>query len=198
MRGALLPEPVDHGAFEAFEADRPELQDVGNVIGCRERVRISQADQHAMLRAPDQRDPGLEHDRARPLAANQRARHVEPVLGQKLVEVVAGHASRDAGDPLANPTGMSLDQRAQLRIDRSTPSALVDDGVDGRGFRRAHGESRPVVQQNRQLFDVVDGLAGEQRMRPARVVADHAAERAAAVGRRIRAEGEAMGLGGVA
>ncbi len=141
MRGALLPEPVDHGAFEAFEADGPEPQDVRNVIGCRERVRISQADQHAMLRAPDERDPGLEHDRARPLAPNERASHVEPVLGQQLVEVVAGHASRDAGEPLANPTGMSFAERAQLRIDCSTPAALIDDCVDGRCFRRAHGES---------------------------------------------------------
>ena len=43
-----------------------------------------------------------------------------------------------------------------------------------------------------QLLDVVDGLAGQQRMRAAGVVADHAAERAPAVRRGIGAEGEVV------
>ena len=57
---------------------------------------------------------------------------------------------------------------------------------------------RAVVQQDLQLFDVVDRLAGEQGMRAAGVVADHAAERAAAVRRRIGSERQLMRFGGVA
>ena len=41
---------------------------------------------------------------------------------------------------------------------------------------------------------VVDGLAGEQRVRAARVVADHPAEAAAAVCRRVRAECQLVAL----
>ena len=56
---------------------------------------------------------------------------------------------------------------------------------------RTDPEAFAVVGQHFQPLDVLDGLAGHDRMRAARVVADHAAQGAAAVGRRIGAEGQA-------
>ena len=47
-------------------------------------------------------------------------------------------------------------------------------------------------------FDVVDGLAAQQAMHAATVVADHAAQRAARVRRRIGRVGQMMLLGRIA
>ncbi len=44
----------------------------------------------------------FQHRHAGALAAHQRARHVEPVFGQELVQVVARHAARYPGELLAN------------------------------------------------------------------------------------------------
>ena len=57
---------------------------------------------------------------------------------------------------------------------------------------------RAVVQHDVERVDVVDGLAAHQRVHAARVVADHAAERAAAVRRRIGRERQVVHFGGVA
>ena len=62
-------------------------------------------------------------------------------------------------------------------IASSSASLVLPDGHPG-----------AVVQHHLELVDVVDGLAAHQRMDAARVVADHPAERAAAVRRRIGRE----------
>ena len=56
----------------------------------------------------------------------------------------------------------------------------------------------PSYVQHLELLDVVDGLAGHHRVHAARVVADHAAEGAAACVAGSGAEREAVLLGGVA
>ena len=58
--------------------------------------------------------------------------------------------------------------------------------------------SRPVVEQHAQLFDVIDGLPRQQGMRAAGVVADHAAQRAAAMRRRVGAERQLVALRSIA
>jgi hypothetical protein len=58
--------------------------------------------------------------------------------------------------------------------------------------------SSSLVEQDVEGADVVDGLAAEQAVDPAGVVADHAAERAAAVSCRVGSEGELVLFGFVA
>ncbi len=55
---------------------------------------------------------------------------------------------------------------------------------------------QPVVGEHVQRFNVVAGAAGDDRVGAARVVAEHSAQRAAIVGRRIRPEGQAVQFGG--
>ena len=69
------------------------------MIGGRKRVRVAETDERPVLRAVDQRSLRLEHDRAGAFGADERARHVEAVLGQQLVEVVAGDPARDVREP---------------------------------------------------------------------------------------------------
>ena len=68
--------------------------------------------------------------------------------------------------------------------------------LGGRGATHRH--TRAVIEHNVQRFDVVHYLAGHQPMSAATVVADHAAQRAARVRRRVRAVGQVVQLGGLA
>ncbi len=86
--------------------------------------------------------------------------------------------------------GVAVPQLAQPAVDLAAPAAGADDAVDLRLRRRAHPQPQAVVGEDLQLLDVVGGPAGGQRMHAAGVVADHAADRAPAVGGGIGAEGE--------
>ena len=91
----------------------------------------------------------------------------------------SGNAGADVvGDPLA--------ERAQRRRDAR------------RSARRAERQPLAAVGEHVERVDVVDGLAPRHRVRAAGVVADHPAERAAVVGRRVGAERQPVRRGGVA
>ena len=66
----------------------------------------------------------------------------------------------------------------------------------GRG--PAHRHARAVIKHQVQRFDVVHYLAGHQPMSAATVVADHAAQCAARVRRRVGAVGQVVHFGGIA
>ena len=150
-----------------------------------------------MLRAGDQPELRLEDDRAGALAADEGAREIESMLGQQFVQVVAGHTARNAREARPNLVRVAIAHGAKRRIDLAAASAAAHDGVELRVGRRSDGQQRPVVEQDLQLFDVVDRLARQQGMGAARVVADHAAQRAAAVRGRIGPERQLVHLGGV-
>ena len=93
------------------------------------------------------------------LGADERARDVEAVLGQQLVEVVAGDAPRDVREALADQVGVAVAQVAQPRVDLAPAPALADDllqlsvagRADGaaacrrRAGRRARRRCRPCA-----------------------------------------------------
>src|SRR5690606_28494993 len=127
----------------------------------------------------------------------------EALLVEQLIERVAGDASRDLRESRSDQVLVSIPEVFQLRVYLTAPSALADDSlqlVRGRGSD-THAES--VIREDLQLVQVVRRTrAGaielrQDRVRAARVVADHAAERAAVVRRGVRSEGQAViALGG--
>ena len=147
-----------------------------------------------MLGAWDQFDLCVQDNRARALAADQRAGDVKAVLRQQLIEVVPGDPPRNVRKPFPDQSRVSIANIAQPRVDGAPASAAVGDGFLFGLARFSDGELCPVVQQDSQLVDVVNGLTSQQRMRAARVVSDHAAKRATAVRRGIRPEGQLMRL----
>ena len=163
------------------------------MVGGVEHVGVAEHQRAAVLRARDQAHGRLEHVHARALGADQRAGDVEAVLGQELVEVVARHAARDVGELLPDPVGDLVSELPELRVDLALPAAVGDDPfelvVRGRpdassACRRRAAMSSSITLSRR--------LAGHQRVHAARVVAEHAAERAVLVGRRVRAEGQVV------
>ena len=147
-----------------------------------------------MLRAVDQPKRRSQHNRARALGSDERARDVKAILGQELIEVVARYASRDLREPGAYALRILVSNRPKRGVNRPAAPAFPNDRLQFLFRRRADRQLRSVVQQDRQVVHVVDGLAGEQRVRAARVVADHPAEAAAAVCRRVRAECQLVAL----
>ncbi len=70
------------------------------MVGGDEGIGKSEHDQAAMLRAVLERAMGLEHGDAGALRSHQGAGHVEPVLGQQFVEVIAGNTAGNLGKTL--------------------------------------------------------------------------------------------------
>ncbi len=59
-------------------------------------------------------------------------------------------------------------------------------------------QTQAIIRENFQRLDILAGHTRHNRMYAAGVIADHSAQGAAAVGRRVRAEGEMVVLGRVA
>ena len=188
---------IRNRVVEPLEADRLVGEDLRHVIGRDERIGKPDADQPPERRARRQAQRRFEHRHARALAADERARHVEAVFGQELVEVVPGHAARDARKLLADERREPVPDALEAGVDLPLAPAGADDRVELRVARLAHGHPGAVVQHHVELVDVVDGLAAHQRVNAARVVADHPAERAAAVRRRIGREREVVHFCGI-
>ena len=113
VRRALPAKTINHGAFEALEANGTELENFRDVVGRGKRVGISETDQRTVLRTVDQLQLCLEHDRARALGAHECPGDVKSVLGQQFVEVVSGHPPRNARESLANAIAVSFPECEQ-------------------------------------------------------------------------------------
>ncbi len=199
--GAAQPafaQAADDALVETFGGDRPEGEDFRNGVAGLIDVGEAQHQDHPRLRTGHQPRLGFQRDDAGAFAADQRARDVEAVFRQQLIEVVAGDAALDFRETRANQVGVLVAQVAQPAVDLAAAAAGADDAHQFVFGGRADGQTQAVIGQDVQRLDVVDGLARHHRMRAAGIVADHAAQRAAAVGRRIRAEGQRMFLRGVA
>ena len=128
------------------------------MIGRGKSVAVAEADQRAVLRALDQPQLGFEHDHARALCADQRARHVESVFRQQLIEVVAGDAPGNFRELRADQAGVLIANVAQLGIDLAAPPALRDDGIAVRPRRPSR---RPSFACRHRA-----GCAARRRCRP--------------------------------
>ncbi len=126
---------------------------------CRnESILIPDSNQRPMLRAGDQLDLGFEHRHASALGPHQRASHIES-LGQQVVEVVARDTARNLRKPGPYLIGILFADRAQRGVNLGRPPALAKDAIKIVTGRRANSHLRSVVQQNPQLFDIVDRFA---------------------------------------
>ena len=98
--------------------------DVRDVVGGGVDVRVPEHDQRAAGRARDELHLRLEDRDAGPLRADQRARDVEPVLGEQVVEVVAGDAPRDVRVALADEVARTdRGGRARRAVDLAAAAA---------------------------------------------------------------------------
>ena len=191
----LLAGVTDEQFVDALEADRAGRCDLLDRVGRQEDVRESQDEERPAWRAGDQPGRRFENGDAGAFGADQRPRDVEAVLRQQEVEVVARHSPRNPRELRAHGIAVPVADRRQARVDLTDPPALADARLEQRRWRRAHAHAQPVVGENVEFVDVVIRFARHHRVHAARVVADHPAERAPAVRRRVRPERQADALG---
>ncbi|MNH04607.1 hypothetical protein D3C79_639070 [compost metagenome] len=187
---AAFFEPIDDAIIQPFHCDWVERQQLRYGVGCVIDLVIAQHHQHAVSRVLHQNRLSLQDGDAGAFYTHQRACNVEAVFRQQLIEVVARHATFELGEPLANVCLVAIDQRFQCLHDLGTPPTGLDVFLVGGLVGRPDPETLTVIGQNFQALDVFDCLAGHHRVSATGVVADHAAQRAAAMGCRVRAEGQ--------
>lgn len=188
--GVALADDLDQLRAQPLDGQRVQSAQVGDLVGGGVAVGEAQYRHRAGARGLDQVHGGPEHGRAAAFGADQGAGEVESVLGQQLVEVVARHPAPQVGEGAADQFAEVVAQRAQVLVEPSgavAPRAQRGELVLGGG---AGLQAGAVGEQHVQRADVVDGLAPGHRVGAAGVVADHAAERAAAVGGGVGPEGQ--------
>ena len=111
---------------DPFQCERPVRKDRRDVFGGREDV-FEAGDEHRAVRRPvDEAHRCAQHGHQSALAADQRARDVEPVLGEQLIEVVAGNAPRDLRVARADLLRVSVAHVSETSIDLAGAAASFD------------------------------------------------------------------------
>src|SRR6185437_4171921 len=97
----------------------------------------------------------------------------------------------------ANFAPISLCELAQLLVDLGAATAGATDQLKGivRCFPDTHAQ--PVIGEDLELLNIIDGLAAPEGVRAAGIIADVSAEGAVRVRGRIGSKGEAMLFCGV-
>src|SRR5687767_13549531 len=93
---------------ESLEADRRVQKDVRNVVRSEIHVLVADDEERSRRRAVHEPALRLEHEHTGALTAHERARDIESVLRQELIEVVAGDAPGDVREALPNETGITI------------------------------------------------------------------------------------------
>ena len=188
----LAPHKLHQQAVESFQADGFVLQHERHVIRGDVSVGKTEADKNATGWAGHEAQGCIEHSDTRAFTADQGAGDVEAVLRKQIVEVVAGNAARNFWIALANEAGVCIAKASQGGVDFCAATAGGDDGFKLDVGGCANFKDGAVVEQDAHGIDVVDSFAAHERMDAAGVVADHAAEGAAAMGGGIGSECQMM------
>ena len=167
MPGDALVEPLAR--------DERVLQEGGYGVRGIGHRRVAEHGERPGGRVLDEPDGRLEDQPEGALGAHQEAVETAAPLGEQVLEGVAGDLTTEATELGADGAEVLVHQAVQ-QVGRA-----VDDGA--------------VRQQHCQRLDVVDRAAVGQGPRATRVVADHPADGAAGVRRRVRAETQASGDG---
>jgi len=194
----LAHHEVDQSAIEALQAEGVQFKDAGDDIGRLERVVEGEDGEDAEGGRGGEVEGGGEDGCAGALGANKGASDIEAVLGKEFVEVVARDAAGDAGKALADAGGVLIAKSFEAGVDLAYAATSGDKGVELVFAGAADSETGSVVEEDVKGFDVVNDFARHEAVHAATVVADHAAEGAAAVGGGIGTVGEVVELGGFA
>ena len=186
---------ADEVVVDPFQADRLGRQHLHDVVAGAVHVRVAENQQRAHRRAVDQTQRRLQDHDAGAFRSDQGLGDIEAVLRQQVRKVVPRNPAGDVRIARANLVGVLVPQRLELGVDFAAPAAAPDDAFKFVIGSLADLHARTVIEQDVQLLGVFVRLARHDRMDAARVVAEHAAERAMVVGRGVRPEGEFVLLG---
>src|SRR5450830_24332 len=125
---------------------------------------------------------GTQHRDACSFDPHQGSGNVESVLGQQLIQVVTGDPALELWKTLADFIFITFDQGPKGSDDLSPLTAGLHMFLVSRFVRWPYPESRPVVRQDFQALYVLDGFSRHYRVGATRVITNHPAQCAAAMG----------------
>src|SRR5208282_4792858 len=192
---ALVAARVDHDVVKTFEADRAMLHDLRNVVGADVNVGPSNDQQHPLRWTFDEAASGFENRDTRAFGANQRTRNVKAVFREQIVEVVSGNAARNIRKLAAHLLTIAVGERLEAGVDFSAAATFANEAFEIVSAGCADVHALPAVGEDFKRLDIVVSLSGHDRVHAAGVVADHASECAAVVGRRIGRESKVVLFG---
>ena len=193
-----LPRHAQDGPVHQFHRARPEFERFDPRFQRRqEAVEVEDGQPHRR-RQPVEADRRLDHDAERPLRADHQVRQVDARGVEQDIQVVAGDAARDAGEPLPDVLPVLVadgsDRGADAR--HRVPGGAVPAGEGGGSpadllpAHPAEAFAGAVREDHRGLEQVLDGLPVHQRPGAGGVVADHPAQVRPVGGGGLRAEPE--------
>ena len=110
------------------------------------------------MRTVDQRKLRLEDDDAGAFRPYQSPRHIESPLRKQFVEVVTGNPPRNTWEFRAYQVAILIPNYAQLVVNLAATPPLLKNKIEIALLAWPDGKLRAVVEQNVQLFNIVDGL----------------------------------------
>ena len=173
-RAAPRPDQVDDPRVQPLAGDHRAVggrEQRRHGVGRLDHRRVAEHDQEPLGLVLDQPHGRLADQRERALRADQEPVDAAAVLGQQVLERVAAHLAAEPAELGAHVREVLVDQGA-----RAAPRRRCAPGPPG-DVQRDHVVDRPAVAE---------------RPRAAGVVADHPADRAAGVRRRVRPEAQAV------
>ena len=181
-------------AVEQFDGRRLGLQDgrhgTQRLVA---RVKVDHAQRRA-LRTRHQFHGQFGHDSQRTLAAAEQLRQVAFGRVQQVFKPIAAVAAPVAGCVACDDIAFFAQQGIQLAIKLAFGSVTAYALGPGVGRKRLETHGRAVGQQRLDRVHVPDHVAVKDRVRPGRVVGEHAAQRGAASAGRIGSHHQAVGL----
>ena len=189
----LAGQPVDELIVDRLHRQRAVRQHRRHAFGRGDRVAEPQHAQHPRGRQRCQRHRRAQRRSEPALAAAQQRGDVVAVFGQQLVQRVAGDLAGELPEPPPDHRLVRVDESGEVAVQlplrtrqRRQRLAVAVGGERGAGA---------VGEQHLQRAHVVGGGAPRHRMRAARVVGDHPAERGAAGRGRVGAERQLVRFG---
>src|SRR5215211_6639341 len=122
------------------------LEDLRDVVGGTEDVLIATHQERASRWTRDEPQGRLQYRRRGPLASDQRPCDVEAMLGQELVQVVAGDPPRDVRIAHADLVGVTVPQIPKPAVDVTAPATPRDDRLQFLVRGLPHPHPRAVVE----------------------------------------------------
>ncbi len=159
---------IDDAAVEALARRGAEVEQVGDVITGVRHGGVAQRDHQPVRRIRDEPHGGADDHAQGSLGAREELRRVEPALGQQVLERVPRDLADEGAELGADHPEVGGHERAEL-------GQVVD----------AQRDQLAVAIDDVEADHVVGHAPVAERARAARVVADHAADRASRRRRRV-------------
>ena len=145
---ALAMHEVDKQRVEPLKTDGAVFERGGNSVGGKEGIGKTERGEHAIGRAGLEVERGGDDGSAGALGADQRARDVEVVFRQKLVEVVAGDAARNVGELFSDLGRELVADAREAGVDFADAAALVNESSELVIAGGTNGETRAVIEDH--------------------------------------------------